>query len=272
MLARSATHLYWIDRDFSTGAVNIKRQAFAGGDLELVISNVNDVMPNATIATFAVSMNGERLYFLGTERPALPDGAPGPTTIPKFVARTGTTNEAHDFANGQQIDVVGDRVYIQLGSNGLKLAEYVAPAKPADLLDIAQEPAWNYEGFAIWDGVVYWAQEQAIPSPTTDGGTLRRGKISSFVPKRSAAPTAITPPETGEIHDAIVTDGTGIFFTERYEPPADTNASIKRIPLTGGAVETLAKDQPLPLIVGVDDKRLVWRNTGTVRTLVMVGK
>jgi hypothetical protein len=271
MLARSDTHLYWVDRDFSTGAINVKRQAFAGGDLELVITNMNDVMPSPTVTTFAVSANGQTLYFLGTERPPLPDGAPGPTTVAKFVARTGTTNDSHNYDNGQQINLVRDRVYIRLGSSGLKLAEYVPPARPADLLDIAQEPGWTYEGFAISDGVVYWAQQQAIPDPN-DGGTLRRGKISSFTPKRSAAPSAITPPDLGEIHDAIVTDGTAIYFTERYPPPTDTNASIRRIPLAGGTVETLAKDQPGPLIVGVDDRRLVWRNTGTVRTLVMVGK
>jgi hypothetical protein len=116
---------------------------------------------------------------------------------------------------------------------------------------------------AVDDARVYWAAEgNAVAGVDTPTG----GQIAS-APKAGGAITIVAPNE--QRPTTLVLDGGMIYFGDG--PWGDTNGAIKRVPKTGGAVQTLASGLDILWTVAVANGYVAWTEESGFSQVAIAG-
>jgi hypothetical protein len=176
------------------------------------------------------------------------------------------------------------------GEQGFVRALTIVPGKLAEPSTLARTSVGSWTPLVVRGEVAVWPDADAIYKIAWKGGT--RTKVSSADHADSAnaltlddsfvywvqlnklmrAPLAGNAPpvllaEVGSSVYGLAVDASHVYFTDKAGGLGE--GAMRRVPKTGGAVETLARHQALPWGIATDERSVYWVNNDDKQGAVM---
>ena len=207
---------------------------------------------------YAMSKPGGALELLAEAQTLVADLAVDSTTL--YFTRGGTAPAVASLpksggAISELLPLKPGRSFLTLLGNDLVVAS--GAGTTGQVLRVAKSggtPQVLVDGLGLV-GPVVTAGDNIVFSTRTKNGFIATLGPSGSVTTLTAAENALFD---------IVNDGQSVFYTVREDAVAD--GKVRRVPLAGGAAQTLAAEQATPSGIAEDGQALYWTNTsdGTV--------
>jgi hypothetical protein len=241
-IAVDATTVYWVDAGTATASGSVNKVPIAGGPVTMLASAVN---PSAiavdatnvyftTISVTAVDPGGHDTYASTIAR--VPKAGGAVTVLVKSGVYT-PSNLLVDATSAYWVDG-GDRSSDHTGIFKVAIGGGVPTA-------LAIGDFYN-RGLALDASSVYFATRDSIKKVPVAGGT---------------ATTLATAPDLAPSPGALAVDAHDVFFTTTGNQSTCMQyrtGTIAKIPISGGAITTLATQQAIPSAIAVDGAKVYW--------------
>jgi hypothetical protein len=124
---------------------------------------------------------------------------------------------------------------------------------PSNLAKILAAGLTEPDTIALDERAAYWTEGLSA----ADAGVARAALADPFTPSTLAGVDSPGP---------LATDATAVYFVGK------TDGSIRKVPKSGGPVVILAKGQPAPRAIAVDETRVYFTNAGPNGNVLWVAK